>query len=412
MNEDPQLKPFPRITDVNSLFALSPNVSDIADERGADGVNREGALQYRFFRGCESAPFIATSDRFQSLNAWYLSEAAFLAYALSPLASARPHDCLAAEETVRARISPALGRMFAAVAARDGTEPVPTVRVFVRSSPLAGIAEPLVDPVQCYAADNGKIGIVAFRGTLPTSVPNWLTDFEPDLVPLVGLAASASGRGPAAAVHLGFRRAALALLDDLTEGGEEAAGGLRQYIKERVKAHPDLRWWFAGHSLGAALATIAAYLVGNVQALYTFGSPRVGDARFAQVFAEADIPHYRLVHHHDIVPHVPIPLPPLFGYEHVGDLKYIEYADEGAVRSDDARPVGAKIFDSPALKTQLLASFTTLSRWCFDEVGRLKIGFLAGSIDGLTDHAPLYYSNILWNSFVKERGRLLGRADP
>jgi hypothetical protein len=391
---------------VQSLFRLTPVVMDIGDPGVDDGLTEEGGrivCRYRFFRDCERAPFVASSDRFQALNAWYLADASLLAYATTPLASAEDAALAAAEETIRAQIAPALRRFFAAVSRRDGAQGEVATKVFLRSSPL--VIGPIVDPVQCFAADNGTIGIVAFRGTLPTSLPNWLTDFEPTLVPLT------EGSEPTcvASVHCGFRRAAQALLGDRSQS---EGSGLRAYLASRLAKNPGLRLWFTGHSLGAALATLAAYEMGNVQALYTFGSPRVGDGRFAELFAEADIPHYRVVHHDDVVPHVPISLPPVFGYEHVGDLKYITYVDDDAVRCDAPTPVGAKVCDSPALESQLGGAFAGAARWLFDEVGRLKIGFLAGSIDRLTDHAPLYYSNLLWNSFVKERARLLGQPDP
>jgi len=40
----------------------------------------------------------------------------------------------------------------------------------------------------------------------------------------------------------------------------------------------------AGHSLGAALVTLAADRFQDVQGLYTFGSPRVGDRQFQENF--------------------------------------------------------------------------------------------------------------------------------
>jgi len=47
---------------------------------------------------------------------------------------------------------------------------------------------------------------------------------------------------------------------------------------------PNLPWWFHRHSLGAALATLAARRFGHAHGLYTYGSPKVGDAAFvAQV---------------------------------------------------------------------------------------------------------------------------------
>ena len=74
--------------------------------------------------------------------------------------------------------------------------------------------------------------------------------------------------------------------------------------------------FFTGHSLGAALATLAfrAYRdpMGRMRALYTFGSPRVGDALIFLL----DLPpnDYRIVKDEDVMTHVPAP--PLYG--HVG----------------------------------------------------------------------------------------------
>jgi predicted lipase len=66
---------------------------------------------------------------------------------------------------------------------------------------------------------------------------------------------------------------------------------------------------FAGHSLGAALATIArrnaSGLAGRAIALYTYGSPRVGDqAIYCPTYPG---PAYRIVNDEDAVTHVPTP---------------------------------------------------------------------------------------------------------
>ena len=78
-----------------------------------------------------------------------------------------------------------------------------------------------------------------------------------------------------------------------------------------------------GHSLGAALATLCAnrlskdFKVSNIS-LYTFGSPRVGDKRWASNFT---VPSYRFVNNNDIVTTVPGDV--LF--DHIGNLIYINY---------------------------------------------------------------------------------------
>lgn len=73
---------------------------------------------------------------------------------------------------------------------------------------------------------------------------------------------------------------------------------------------------FTGHSLGAALATLAAALW-SPDAVYTFGSPRVGNAAFADSLAAKAIDRYRDCC--DLV--TTVPTGPV--YTHVGRHHYI-----------------------------------------------------------------------------------------
>jgi GTP-binding protein EngB required for normal cell division len=100
-----------------------------------------------------------------------------------------------------------------------------------------------------------------------------------------------------------------------------------------------------GHSLGGALATLAAYrLINNFPFLsvYTFGSPRVGDQDFKVRYKRNKIPHFRFENRNDIIPHLPphqqhrdsinktlnrffeLRLPDV-NYEHVGILQFINW---------------------------------------------------------------------------------------
>src|SRR5262249_59352108 len=78
-----------------------------------------------------------------------------------------------------------------------------------------------------------------------------------------------------------------------------------------------------GHSMGAALALIAADHLLSEQnrratAVYGFGVPRVGDQDFASRYNETlGSTTYRLVHSSDIVASVP---PSGFGFRHAGLL--------------------------------------------------------------------------------------------
>lgn len=76
---------------------------------------------------------------------------------------------------------------------------------------------------------------------------------------------------------------------------------------------------FTGHSLGGALAVHAAadgILSGVMEdrevEVYTYGQPRVGNQEFIDLFISQISEFYRVVHHGDLVPHVP-PCVPSFG---------------------------------------------------------------------------------------------------
>ncbi len=76
--------------------------------------------------------------------------------------------------------------------------------------------------------------------------------------------------------------------------------------------------FFTGHSLGAALATLAASRRAP-QALYTFGSPLVGNDAFVSTLKNVAV--YRVVDDEDGVAHVP---PTLFGFSHAGELHHLK----------------------------------------------------------------------------------------
>ena len=85
----------------------------------------------------------------------------------------------------------------------------------------------------------------------------------------------------------------------------------------------------AGHSLGGALATLAAEALNDlrlekVAAVYTFGSPRVGNGPFARDYdARLHDETYRIVNAHDPIPRIPW----LLGtYRHVGTKVFLDDA--------------------------------------------------------------------------------------
>ncbi|PIO60570.1 triacylglycerol lipase, partial [Teladorsagia circumcincta] len=84
------------------------------------------------------------------------------------------------------------------------------------------------------------------------------------------------------------------------------------HLTSIYRAFKDYKVVFTGHSLGGALAALAAARTakqglrpGEKITMYTYGEPRVGDAQFATNFDTMIKDSYRVVFRRDIVPHLP-----------------------------------------------------------------------------------------------------------
>ncbi|XP_078166882.1 putative triglyceride lipase isoform X2 [Carex rostrata] len=91
---------------------------------------------------------------------------------------------------------------------------------------------------------------------------------------------------------------------------------------------PKWQVYITGHSLGGALSTLLALELSSSQmardgvvsvTMYNFGSPRVGNRRFAEVYNAKVKDSWRIVNHRDIIPTVPR----LMGYCHVAKPLYL-----------------------------------------------------------------------------------------
>lgn len=146
----------------------------------------------------------------------------------------------------------------------------------------------------CFAVDLDKqLGILVYRGTQPNDWQDIIADLKAAHAPWAG-----SG-----CVHIGFANMLKGAWAD---------------IHAALNASSATRLLYTGHSLGAALATLSAALR-RPDAVYTFGSPRVGDAAFAA--SMVGVAHERYVDCCDGVTSVP---PESWSYEHVGEMKYID----------------------------------------------------------------------------------------
>jgi triacylglycerol lipase len=145
---------------------------------------------------------------------------------------------------------------------------------------------------------------VVFRGT--ADLRNWITDLDCELVN-ERISESVSG----AKIHAGFQQALKSVIPELRET-------LTRLALERRDVY------FTGHSLGGALAMLAAARMQNEEWrmqnenssrpipnspgiwLYTFGQPRVGNGAWARWYdGRLKERSWRIVHAEDIVPRVP-----------------------------------------------------------------------------------------------------------
>jgi hypothetical protein len=142
---------------------------------------------------------------------------------------------------------------------------------------------------------DNKLAVLSFRGTDKDDPTDLMDDLNALPQPW-----QAGGK-----VHSGFDKA----LQEVWPGVQAALQEFKEY-----------RLLFTGHSLGAAMATLASSLQ-KPNALYTIGSPRVGDQAFADLLQGLD--NHRYVDCCDLVTRLP---PEVLGYAHIpGEIHYIDF---------------------------------------------------------------------------------------
>jgi triacylglycerol lipase len=100
------------------------------------------------------------------------------------------------------------------------------------------------------------------------------------------------------------------------EGFMQTYTSIREDIMEIFSSiHHNMKLYVAGHSLGAALATLALPDIEStkkcrIRALYTYGSPRMGDDKFVKAFNRSfQNRSFRIVNTSDLVTSIPLPVP-------------------------------------------------------------------------------------------------------
>ena len=139
---------------------------------------------------------------------------------------------------------------------------------------------------QCFITSNKKIIIISFRGTEKDEVGDILCDLD-----------MSQSNAYGGKVHRGF-----------VDAYRQLKSSLMAKIKEHRTHNQPI--WLTGHSLGGALAMIAAMDLSekklNVKGVYTFGQPRVGDAEFTRLYDRRFRgKSFRFVNKDDQVPELP-----------------------------------------------------------------------------------------------------------
>lgn len=235
---------------------------------------------------------------------------------------------------------------------------------------------------QGYFAANDRFAILAFRGT--EADDPWDAVADLDLL-LVG---EHDYRPAPDEPHLALRH--LALLEELVappckvhQGFQRAFNQVWEEVHTCISSyrnsHAGAEVCFTGHSLGAALATIAFSRFDDLKMLlYTFGSPRVGTQAFCDRVLTNHDRVFRFVNLNDPVAHVPVE----GGYEHAPP-ECIRIDQDGNLVRDDGLFKG----DVKALNVSI--------------TGLPKAGMILfpdrPAPEGVVDHSPARYCARLWN---------------
>jgi triacylglycerol lipase len=232
----------------------------MAIDHSWQAVFKPGASE-DFFASDHPMGFDANADGFSPVNAWWLSE-------LSRLIYKKDHT-----EGIESRSS--RNDFLTRVGLRER-------QFFIRPNSHAALVETIADGDAAFA-------VLVFRGTTG-KLSNWL--YNLDMVPSPW---PTGGR-----VHRGFNRLIRAHWEHIDTALQKVTKPL----------------FYTGHSLGGALATLAASLR-PPRAVYTFGTPRIGDVGFARTLT--GVPVFNVFNPQDIVTQLP-PAGRFTGFTHAGTI--------------------------------------------------------------------------------------------
>jgi len=197
-----------------------------------------------------------------------------------------------------------------------------------------------------FLAESERDAVLAFRGTIRTD--EWVSD------------AMARQTACPFAPRMGWTHA----------GFTDIYESMRNKIAEALETiAPAKTLYIAGHSLGGALAVLAAADLaagGRRPVVYTFGAPRAGNPRFACRYDKLVPDSYRIANVHDIVTRLPPPVwwsprtNAFYFYRHVHSRVRVEFRGDRRISSHSLRGYFRSLARrDPAYAASLGASFET-----------------------------------------------------
>lgn len=210
---------------------------------------------------------------------------------------------------------------------------------------------------QAFIVENEDLVILAFRGTEPR-----IADIYTDII---ALPTDWSDNTLNSKVHEGFKKALDSIWNEISS-----------VLEPHLSSFPSKKLLITGHSLGAALAVLAAAKLEKYHQqlkLYTFGLPRIGNKAFTELFLN-NINHDRYIDCSDFVSRIP----PWF--IHSGNFMYID-------RNGNISP-------NPCFSTIFLDRLKAFFNYYRD----YPISFFNKNVvkfRGLADHAPINYVSAL-----------------
>ncbi len=310
---------------------------------------------YDYFEAEAEAPFNSQSDELSLANAWHLAEASLVVYE-------EPNVC----------------------------------RNIYRLRGYEGFQFFNNHSTEAFVAWKDKHAIVSFRGTEVKSFRTIL-DIYTD-------AKFARTELLSGFVHKGFKDGVM----NIWEGQVKPiagypwmnSGGLFSFLSQLKAEKPDMNFFFTGHSLGGAMATIAACLFPSTKALYTYGCPMVGDQDFA---SHVTFPHYRWVNDRDAI----TMLPPKeimekvvkYSYVHCGKELFLDRDGRLATAPANRNFLAMMAGDFDKIMESLAGAFSSMDK--FKEMINRARGKESVDekpiVDAFIDHAPVNYPVKIWN---------------